>query len=102
MSLVDPRRDPPSEHSGRSEAVTAPTCRDVIALLLDYLEEALDPGTVAQLERHFQDCAPCLAYLRTYDRSRRLVGDVTRDEPPEELRTRLCALVLGRLRLERS
>lgn len=102
MSLVDPRRDPPSEHSGRSEAVTAPTCRDVIELLLDYLEEALDPGTVAQLERHFQDCAPCLAYLRTYERSRRLVGDVTRDELPGELKMRLRALLLGRLRLERS
>lgn len=101
MSLGDPRRDPPPEHSGRSGAVTDPTCRDVIELLLDYLEEALDPGTVAQLERHFQDCAPCLAYLRTYDRSRRLVGDVTRDEPPEELETRLRALLLGRLRLER-
>ena len=44
MSLVDPRRDPPPEYSGRSGAVTDPTCRDVIELLLDYLEEALDPG----------------------------------------------------------
>ena len=102
MSPVDPRCDPPSEHPGRSAAVTGPTCRDVIELLLDYLEEALDPGTVAQVERHFQDCAPCLAYLRTYERSRRLVGDVTRDELPEELKMRLRALLLGRLRLERS
>ena len=102
MSLVDPRRDPPSEHSGRSEVVTAPTCHDVIELLLDYLEPALDPETRAALERHFQDCAPCLAYRRTYERSRRLVGDVTRGELPEELKMRLRALLLGRLRLERS
>jgi anti-sigma factor RsiW len=72
-----------------------PTCRDVIELLLDYLEAALDPDTLAALDRHFHDCAPCRAYLRTYNRSRRLVGDLGRDELPARLRTRLRALLLG-------
>jgi anti-sigma factor RsiW len=95
----------PDHHSEQSPGVptasqngTRPlTCRDVIGLLLDYLEEALDPDTVAAFERHLQDCAPCRAYLKTYDRSRRLVGEVSRVEMPDELKDRLRELLLGRL-----
>ena len=78
------------------------TCRDVIGLLLDYLEGALDSDAVAAFERHLQDCAPCRAYLKTYDRSRRLVGEVSRVEMPEELKDRLRELLLGRLGPGRS
>jgi len=98
VSLPDRHSDqspgvPPSSQNG-----TRPlTCRDVIGLLLDYLEEALDPDTVAAFERHLQDCAPCRAYLKTYDRSRRLVGEVNRVEMPDELKDRLRELLLGRL-----
>ena len=73
------------------------TCRDLIGLLLDYLEATLDEDSMALFERHLADCAPCRAYLRTYDRSRRLVGEVTRGEMPVELRHRLRDLLLGRL-----
>jgi anti-sigma factor RsiW len=103
VSLVDPHRDPPAGHSGRP---VDPTCRDVIERLLDYVEDALDPATRAALEQHFQDCAPCVAYLRTYDRSRRLVGDVmqaeTSTELPATVKTRLRQLLLRRLDAARS
>ena len=71
------------------------TCRDVIALVLEYLEEALDPETGAALDSHLEGCAPCRAYLRTYERSRRLVGDVARNEMPAELTARLRELLLA-------
>ena len=87
----EPRKPPTSETGSL-------TCRDLIGLLLDYLEEALDPDTVTAFERHLQDCPPCRAYLRTYDRSRRLVGEVSEVEMPEELKDRLRDLLLGRLR----
>jgi anti-sigma factor RsiW len=87
-----------SEHSAHPAAGgPALTCRDVIALLLDYLEATLDDDTVAQFERHLADCAPCRAYLRTYDRSRKLAGEVSRVEMPPEMRDRLRELLLGRL-----
>jgi anti-sigma factor RsiW len=87
-----------SEHSTHPAAGgPALTCRDVIALLLDYLEATLDDDTVAQFERHLADCAPCRAYLRTYDRSRKLASEVNRVEMPAELRDRLRELLLSRL-----
>jgi len=73
------------------------TCRDLIGLLLDYLEATLDEDSVALFERHLTDCAPCRAYLRTYDRSRRIVGQVERVDMPVEMRDRLRDLLLGRL-----
>lgn len=103
VSLVDPHRDPPVEPSDRP---FDPTCQDVIERLLDYVEDALDSATRAALEQHFQDCAPCVAYLRTYDRSRRLVGDVMQAEASTELpatvKARVRQLLLRRLDARRS
>jgi hypothetical protein len=73
------------------------TCRDVIGLLLDYLEATLGPDAAAAFERHLQDCAPCRAYARTYDRSRQLVAEVSQVEMPPEMKARLRGLLLGRL-----
>ena len=65
--------------------------------MLDYLEEALEPNLAAALERHLDECAACRAYLRTYDRSRRLVGDVARHEMPDEMKDRLREILFRQL-----
>jgi anti-sigma factor RsiW len=96
-------RGAPAERAGPSGSDGPPlTCRDVIGLLLGYLEDALDVDLAAALDRHLEECAACRVYLRTYDRSRRLVGDVTRDEMPAEVKDRLRALLLRRLHSTRS
>jgi len=73
------------------------TCKDAIDLLADYLEASLGPELVAALERHLQDCRPCVAYLNTYKRTRTLAGQVGRVEMPEEMRRRLRQLLLDQL-----
>jgi hypothetical protein len=103
MSPADPRPEPGSLPSRGPDGVGAPlTCRDLIGLLLDYLEATLDENTVTLFERHLADCAPCRAYLRTYERSRRLVGEVEQVPMPVEMRDRLRDLLLGRLDARRS
>jgi anti-sigma factor RsiW len=103
MSPFDSSFEVRSERAGPSRADGPPlTCRDVIGLLLDYLEDALDAELATALERHREDCAACRVYLRTYDRSRRLVGGVARDEMPAEVKDRLRALLLRRLPSTRS
>jgi hypothetical protein len=74
------------------------TCRELIGLLADYLEASLAPDVIAELERHLRDCAPCVAYLNTYRRTRDVAADVNRVEMPEEMKTRLRAFLLERLR----
>ena len=98
MSVPDPLAPAPQRDPDRpGNDPRSLTCRDVIGLLLDYLEASLDETTIALFERHLADCAACRAYLRTYDRSRRLVGEAGRVEMPAELRDRLRDLLLGRL-----
>jgi anti-sigma factor RsiW len=74
------------------------TCRDVIELLSDYLQDALTPEVAADLERHLTDCVPCRAYLATYRRTRALGAQAARLEMPDEMRTRLRDFLLARLR----
>lgn len=74
------------------------TCRDVIDLLVDYLETALAPEVLAGLEAHLADCAPCRAYLATYRATISLSARAQRTAMPDELRQRLRAFLLERLR----
>jgi anti-sigma factor RsiW len=77
---------------------TGMTCQGAIALLLDYLEATLDDTTVAQLERHLADCAPCRAYLATYRRAMGVAATAERVEMPPEMRERLASFLARRLR----
>ena len=73
------------------------TCKDLIGLLLDYVEGTLGADVVEQFERHLQACAPCRAYLNTYQRTRELTGEVTRVEMPAEMKALLRELLLRQL-----
>ena len=73
------------------------TCRTVIDLLLDYLEESLTPDILAEFEQHLAGCPACLAYLNTYKKTRDLASEAPRVAMPEELRTRLRELLAERL-----
>jgi predicted anti-sigma-YlaC factor YlaD len=40
------------------------TCQEVVELITDYLENALLPQKMEQLEKHFAACPPCVEYLK--------------------------------------
>jgi mycothiol system anti-sigma-R factor len=73
------------------------TCRDAIDLIAEFLDQALAPESVAALEAHLQDCAPCRAYLATYRKTRRLVGQAGQVQMPDEMRERLRQFLLDQL-----
>ncbi len=74
------------------------TCREAIALLGDYLDAILGEETLRALEDHLRDCAPCVAYLNTYRRTRDVTATVNRVEMPEEMKRRLREFLLLHLR----
>jgi anti-sigma factor RsiW len=76
------------------------TCEQVIGLLADYLESALTPEVIAELQAHLEGCAPCVAYLRTYRRTKDLTAQTERVEMPEEMKTRLRRFLLDKLSSE--
>lgn len=74
------------------------TCRDVIDLLAEYLEQGLSEDVIAELERHLARCPACVAYLNTYRRTRELTGEVTRVAMPEDMKARLREFLLAQIR----
>ena len=72
------------------------TCRELIAVIDDYLEGALTREDREQLERHLRDCAPCRAYLATYRKTKAIAAAAHRLEMPQEMRDRLRQFLLAR------
>lgn len=71
------------------------TCREAIDVLDDYLESTLTPDVLEKLEAHLRVCAPCRAYLATYERTARLAAKVNRVEMPPEVKRRLHDFLSG-------
>jgi anti-sigma factor RsiW len=57
------------------------TCRECAELLLEYLEGELDAQQAQRLQRHLEDCPPCVTFIETY----RLTITMTRQLPCGEL-----------------
>ncbi|MBI4588389.1 MAG: zf-HC2 domain-containing protein [Candidatus Rokubacteria bacterium] len=73
-------------------------CKEFIMdFLSDYLDGTLTPDVITALERHLQDCEPCVAYLNTYKKTRELTGRAGRAEMPTEMKVRLREFLLKQL-----
>ena len=73
------------------------TCRQVTALLVEYVNDTLAPETMRAFQEHVRDCADCLAYLRTYRATIRALGTVRYEDMPAALQDRLLSFLQTRL-----
>jgi predicted anti-sigma-YlaC factor YlaD len=64
--------------------VEALSCQEVVELVTDYLEEALEPEEHARIEQHLAGCTKCGAYLDQIRTTIRLVGRVDAASLPAE------------------
>lgn len=67
------------------------SCRDVVDLLIDYIEQDLDGDREALVERHLSDCPTCHTFVRQYRRTSALCRDELARNMPCDLQTRLVA-----------
>ena len=74
------------------------TCRELIAILDDYLDGTLPDDLRADLEDHLANCVPCSAYLATYRKTREIGTAAARVEMPDEMRARLRRFLRDKLR----
>jgi anti-sigma factor RsiW len=58
------------------------TCRELVDLLTDYLEDALSPLQRARVEEHLATCPDCTAYLAQTRTTVRLLGRLREDDVP--------------------
>lgn len=64
-------------------------CQEVVELVTDYLEGALDEGTSSRFERHLAGCAHCTGYLEQARLTRDAMGHVHPPAPSPEVRSAL-------------
>jgi len=69
-------------------------CRDIVDLLHDYLDGALEPPARDALEAHLAGCQDCSAFMKTYRGTVRATRRLEPSRLPPELRERLLSFLL--------
>jgi anti-sigma factor RsiW len=81
-------------------------CKEFIELLGEYVEMTVTPDTLAELQAHLAECAPCQAYLQTYRRTRELAAGAERAAlppgMPAEMKAHLRAFLRAQILREES
>jgi anti-sigma factor RsiW len=67
------------------------TCRELVELVTDYLEGALDRRTRARFERHISGCDYCTEYIAQIRETVRLTGMLREDQLEPRAREELLA-----------
>lgn len=67
-------------------------CQDFVELVTDYLEGALPPADRRRFESHLNACPLCHEYLDQIRETIRLVGRITPEDLPPQLRKDLTDL----------
>ena len=75
--------------------VEALSCRELVELVTDYLEGALDPADVARFEAHIGGCDGCTGYLEQMRQTIRLTGTLTLDDVTPEAEAELLEAFRG-------
>ena len=65
------------------------TCREMVELVTDYLEEVLSPEDRERFDRHLIGCDGCSNYLEQMRETIRLTGMLTEEQVPIAQRERL-------------
>ena len=66
-------------------------CRRIVELVTDYLEGAMDPGLRARFAAHLSICPPCVDYVRQFDATLQMLGQVPLENLSDETRTGVLA-----------
>ena len=64
-------------------------CREVVTRLHQFVDRELSPEEVAEVQRHLDDCPPCLQMFQLEAHMRRLVRRACCEMAPESLKVRI-------------
>lgn len=67
------------------------SCREVVELVTDYLDDALGPKARARFDAHLRDCDGCAAYLEQLRTTIRVAGRLAPGAIPDATMSRLVA-----------
>jgi predicted anti-sigma-YlaC factor YlaD len=67
-------------------------CVELVELVTDWMEDALDDVTLSRLEEHLVICPPCSRYVTQIGQSARLLRTLDTEAPPPEARRELLEM----------
>jgi len=67
------------------------TCQELVELVTDYLDGALDGTTMDLVQHHLALCAGCETYLDQMKETASLLGEVPAETLSEEMQAKLLA-----------
>lgn len=68
------------------------SCRELVELVTDYLDDALPLGRRLAFEQHIAICPPCRGYLAEIRQAIAVAGELTEDNIPHEARDAMLDL----------
>ena len=73
------------------------TCKEVVDLLLQYLDGEMTPELRAKLEEHFHGCSPCEEFLSQYRTTVGLCRKALEKRMPDAVSERLKSFLQDKL-----
>ena len=67
------------------------TCQELVELVTDYLDGALDEGTTNVFDQHVALCSGCETYLTQMKETASLLGEIPAETLSEEMQATLLA-----------
>jgi predicted anti-sigma-YlaC factor YlaD len=71
------------------------TCKELVEVITDYLENTLAPEERATFERHLTICIGCRAYLQQMRETLQMLGRLSEDDIPADVQQDLLATFRG-------
>jgi anti-sigma factor RsiW len=71
------------------------SCKELVELITDYLEDRLPPPVRTRFEMHLGYCAPCRAYLTQMRETVRLAGRLSEETLPPRSKEQLLDAFRG-------
>ena len=72
-------------------------CQEMVDLIVDYLEDTLEPSLRHAFEAHIADCQNCWRFLKTYRETIALGQQLRGEAIPPDMRERLETFLRNRL-----
>lgn len=86
----------PTKTTGRPPS--AKTCKQIAALLVDYLNGRLDPTVQRQFKKHLSICPDCVGFINTYKKTVKSTAALRSDQLPPKVRDNLLSFLRDKLR----
>ena len=78
-----------------STAVRDLACQEIVEIVTDYLEGAMDAELHASFEAHLAGCPHCTHYVEQIEATIRIAGTIEAEELPAEFRAGLLEAFRG-------